>query len=120
MDAESKKIYQERVNFLAAGPAMAFLLGGITDGLIAWGLGTKIVTSFAARVFASAEVVAAKGVQLTKHGAERIAGAAATRGGVLSIEEVGAIRSLVKNRLFKVMVRMFLCMKFHLGDTVDL
>ncbi len=45
--------------------------------------------------------VASKGIQLTKHGAERIAGAAATRGGVLSMEEVGAIRSLVQNPIIQ-------------------
>lgn len=41
------------------------------------------------------EVDAAKGgVELTAHGAERIAGAAATRGGVLTIEGVNATKSL--------------------------
>ena len=44
---------------------------------------------------------AKEGIQLTKHGAERIAGAAATRGGILSIEEVGAIRSLVKEPIIQ-------------------
>lgn len=38
---------------------------------------------------------------LTKQGAERLAGAAATRGGVLCIEEAQAIRSLVKNPIIQ-------------------
>ncbi len=44
---------------------------------------------------------ATKGLQLTKHGAERIAGAAATRGGVLSVEEIGAIKSLVQKPIIQ-------------------
>jgi hypothetical protein len=40
--------------------------------------------------------VAAKGVQTTLHGAERVAGTAATRGGVLSVEGINATKTLGK------------------------
>jgi RHS repeat-associated protein len=42
------------------------------------------------------QVSNAKGVQTTLHGAKRVAGASATRGGILSVEEINTIRSLVK------------------------
>ncbi|TDB67991.1 hypothetical protein [Arundinibacter roseus] len=44
---------------------------------------------------------AAGGISLTKHGAERLAGVAATRGGVLSIEEVKAIKLLVQKPIIQ-------------------
>lgn len=77
-NAIQEGIYQI-VLFYATGEIGGVLLKA------AWNLG---------RSWYYGQAAAKTGVELTAHGAERIAGAAATRGGVLSMEGVNATKSL--------------------------